>query len=190
MATSDPLLYLGVDIAIKRDTCAVVALYHDYDHHRFCLWGHLIFKPPVNMITQVEPALLDLLGNHRVAALAYDPYQFATTQQMLVEKGYGHQLMEINQQTMMTQAANTLHTHLNQGTLKLYNDADVYSHFSWCAAQQTERGWRIVKQKQSKQIDFVVALAMALMVATGETGHTLHPALSAPEQGRSVLALP
>ncbi len=187
----DPLLYIGVDIAIKRDTAAVVAVYNDYDNRQFCLWGHKIFKPPVNMVLQVEPLLLDLLKNQRVGSMGYDPYQFATTQQKLIEAGHGHKLVEINQQTLMVPAANTLHSHLSDpGSLKLYTDPDPHSHFSWCAAEHTERGWRIVKRHQAKPVDFVVALAMALMVATGETGHTLHPALGNVDQGRSVLVLP
>ena len=188
---SDPLLYIGVDLAIKRDTAAVVGIYHDYDQHQYCLWGHRIFPPPINLVTQVEPLLLKLLTTQRVGAMGYDPYQFAATQQKLIEAGHGGKLVEINQQTLMVPAANTLHGHLSDpGTLKLYTDPDPHSHFSWCAAEHTERGWRIVKRHQAKPVDFVVALAMALMVATGETGHTLHPALSNAQQGRSVLVLP
>jgi len=186
----DPLLYIGVDIAVKRDNAAVVAIYQDYEQSLFYLWGHRIFKPPVNLVVDVEPHLLNLLTNHRVAGMIYDPYQFETTRQRLHEAGFGHKLIECNQQTQMVQAANTLHTHLTQGTLKMYQDPDIHSNFSWCAAQQTERGWRIVKQKQSKQIDFVVALAMALMLATGETGHAYHPSINENTHGRSVMVLP
>lgn len=190
VAINDPMLYIGVDIAVKRDNAAVVAVYNHYDSGTFRLWGHRLFKPPVNLATQVEPLLVDLLTRKRVAGVIFDPYQFESTRQRLHEAGFGHKLIECNQQTQMVQAANTLHTHLNQGTLKLYRDADIHSNFSWCAAQQTERGWRIVKQKQSKQIDFVVALAMALMLASGETGHTFHPSLNDNTHGRSVEILP
>ena len=66
----DPILYIGVDIGIKRDTSAVTAIYPNYDDHFFGLWGHKIFSPPVNMVKEVEPCLFKLLENQRVAAVS------------------------------------------------------------------------------------------------------------------------
>lgn len=186
----DPLLYLGLDIAIKRDTCALVGVYRDVATREVVIWGHRIWEPPINLVTQVEPMLSYLLGAERIAALLYDPYQCAATAQKLAEDGHGQQLVEVNQQTQMVPAANTLHHLITTGQMVGYNDPDMRSQFSWCNAQHTERGWRIVKQRQSKPIDVVVALAMAAAGAVGELGHTQHPGFDSKLHARGALALP
>ena len=190
MPNDDPLLFVGLDIAVKRDTCAVAAVYRDHDTREVILWGHQIWQPPVNLVTQVEPMLFRLFTSARIAALLYDPYQAASTAQRLSESGYGPRLIEVNQQTQMVPAANTLHHLITTGQLVAYRDPDVRAQFSWCAAQHTERGWRIVKQKQTKPIDVVVALAMACAGAVGDLGHTQHPGYNPLLHARSAEVLP
>jgi phage terminase large subunit-like protein len=195
MEIEDPLLYLGLDIGIKRDTTALTATYRDFEGEEklFRLWGCRIWTPipdkPVNMITEVQPVLIRLLETQRIAGLAYDPYQMETTQQWLTEKGFSDVLVPVNQQTEMTRAANTLHSHCTAKTIRMPKDPVLRSHFLAAVAQKTERGYRIIKQKQSKQIDGVVSLAMSLMLATGESGHTIHPTLSQTHT-RSAVMLP
>jgi phage terminase large subunit-like protein len=186
----DPILYIGVDIGIKRDTSAITAIFPNYDDHYFGLWGHRIFSPPVNMFKDVEPCLFNLLENHRVAAVLFDPYQMATTQQKLMEAGFGNKLVEVNQGTEMRMAANTLHSHMTEGSFVMYGDLELRAHFSWCHAEHGERGWHIKKKNQTKPIDGVVSLAMALMGATGEIGHAQHPGFHSEVHAKSILSLP
>jgi phage terminase large subunit-like protein len=185
----DPVLFCGLDIGIKRDTSAFTAVCPGPSPDTYALYGHRIWFPPVSLVTQVEPFLLELLAKKRVASLLFDPYQFQTTAQRLHEEGYGHLLVEVNQQTEMINYANTLHSLLHNHQLVLYPDGDLRQQFSWCAAQHGERGWRIVKQKQSKQIDAVVSLAMALAGAVGDLGHAQHPSFDATHT-RSAALLP
>lgn len=185
----DPLLYLGLDIGIKRDTSAVTAWYQDYDTGLIRLWGHKIWTPPVNLYTQVEPILFRLLEEQRVAALYFDPYQFEASRQRLAEAGYGHKLVEVNQMTQMVPAAATLHAHIMERKLRFYKDGMIRAHFGACVFQETERGPRIVKKKQSKPIDFVVAAAMALMGATETSEHRRLPSLSPLRHTRSIADL-
>ena len=184
MPIEDPLLYVGIDVGIKRDTTAISSVYpmsyrstvEDSGAERiYAMWACAIFHPPVNMITQVQPYLARLLKNQRIVKLGYDPYQMATTSQWLEQEGYGDLCEEINQNSQMILAANTLHSHCWDETFVMPKDGVVRSHFTACAAEYKERGWRIVKQKQSKQIDGVVATAMALMMATEDRGHIFHP---------------
>jgi|1_EtaG_2_1085319.scaffolds.fasta_scaffold01141_8 phage terminase large subunit-like protein len=190
----DPLLYLGLDIGIRRDSTALSAVYRDFTEEKyFKMWGCRIWTPtignPVNMVTQVQPVLLKLLQEQRIAALAYDPYQMETTQQWLTEKGFSDVLVPINQQTEMTRAANTLHSQCVEKTFLMFKDPTLRSHFHSMVAQHTERGYRIIKQKQSKPIDAGIATAMAVTAATGETGHIHHPTLST-NHSRSAVMLP
>ena len=186
----DPILFVGVDIGIKKDTSAIVAVYHDYEEQYFRLWGCRIYRPPVNMVTQVEPCLLRLLKPQQVAMINYDPYMMATTRQRLVEEGFGSKLNEVNQGTEMILASNTLHSHMVEDTLALVDDQELRAHFSHCNAKQTERGWRIVKASQSRPVDGVVATAMALMAATGDENYNRHPSYLPSMHGRSIEALP
>jgi phage terminase large subunit-like protein len=186
----DPILYLGLDIGVKRDTTGLAALYQDYEGGHIGLWGHRIFAPPVLLEKQVLPVIMRLFETQRVAALLFDPQQAAMLEQRLREEGYGARLQEVNQLTLMTEACNTLHTSITEGRLLLYPDADVRSHFAVAAAKHTERGWRIIKQKQAKPIDIVVAIAMALLGLTDQVGHALHPSFHAGQHARSAWSLP
>jgi phage terminase large subunit-like protein len=185
----DPVLYLGLDLAVKRDSSALSAWYK-IDDNLLGLWGSAIWPAPVDLINQVEPALFWVLEHHRVAALLYDPYQFATIEQRLIEKGYQDLLVEVNQQTMMLPCSNTLHSHIYNRTVVFPKDAVLRAHYASANARHGERGWRIIKSKQSRQIDGVVADAMGLWGATQEVGHTWHPSFDARTHVRTLMSLP
>lgn len=191
LVQEDPILFMGLDVAVRRDTTAVVALMPDYEKEgHFRLHSHRIFAPPVSLVEEVEPLLFWYLQNCRVARLLYDPYQCMATQQRLQAAGFGDRLQEVNQLTAMVAAANTLHSALTERRLLLYPDEEILSHFSWCRAQHTERGWRIIKQKQSHSIDFVIACAMALLGATQEIGYAMHPAFQTELHSRTAFDIP
>ena len=192
--TIDPILHVGVDIGIKRDTSAIAAIYHDYGTGLFKMWGVKIFTPtkgkPVNMVTEVEPCLMRLLTEHRVAAIYYEPSQFLTTQQRLVTEGFGAMLEEINQLTMMTTACATLQSHCDEETLLLCRDPDLRAHLTNTSVKSTERGPRLIKSQQSRPVDATVATAMALMGATGSSSHVYHPSFAPSLHARSATVLP
>ena len=190
LTADDPVLYFGLDIATKRDTCALVGVYQNYDTETVQLWGHKIWEPPVNLVTDVEPMLHYILTKQRVASLLFDPFQAYAITQRLETEGYGSKLVDVNQMSQMPQAANLLHEMLTEERLHLYDHPEVKSHFSWANAKQTERGWRIVKMKQTRPIDFVVALAMALMGCINETGHAIHKSLSSDRHMRPMQVIP
>lgn len=185
----DPVLYLGLDLAVKRDSTALTG-YFRMDDSTFGCFGIAIWPAPVDIINQVEPALFDVLATYRVAALLYDPYQFATTEQRLIEEGYKDILVEVNQQSMMLPCSNTLHAHIHDGSVLFPKDPALRTHFASANAIHTERGWRIVKMKQSKQIDGVIASAMSLWGVTQEVGHTWHPAWDHNKHIRTLMSLP
>ena len=174
--SQEPLLFLGLDVATKRDTCALIAIAPDDSFDTWYIWGCRIWEPPVNLVTQVEPVLEHLFTHYPIAGLWYDPYQAVTMAQRLKSKGHDHRLIEVNQQTQMTSAANTLQSVMVEGRLTIPDIPILRSHFAAAAAKRTERGFRIIKLTQVKQIDGVVACAMALFGATQETGHGTHPA--------------
>jgi len=190
----DPLIYLGLDIAVRRDTCALVGLCPIQGFNHYALWGHKIWTPtkgkPVNLARDVAPHILNLLESNRVVALHYDPYQAAAMVQGFAAEGHAHKLVEVNQGAPMVEAANTLHGLFNETKILMYEDPELESILGWTVAVSTERGWRIIKKKQSKPVDFTVSLAMAARGATSESGYLAHPSWSSTRNVRSALAIP
>jgi len=186
----DPILFLGVDIGIKRDTSAISAVYRHHDTGLFCLWGIRIFPAPVNMLTQVEPLLFWLFQNHRIAACAFDETQFASTQARLEADGYANKLLAINQNTTLKKATSTLHAHCNDRQFLPHKDSDLRSQISWCSVKHTEQGPHITKSNQNRQIDGVVATAMALLAATGDLGFVMHQGFDSQIHAKSAMSLP
>jgi phage terminase large subunit-like protein len=182
----DPIIFLGLDVATKRDTCALVGVTPDEKFDEFLVWGARIWEPPVNLVTQVYPVIKYIFETFAVAGLWFDPYQAVTLTQQLRADGHGHRLIEVNQQTQMTSAANTMHSVLTENRLDIGEDPkDLRAHFSYASAKQTERGWRIIKLVQTRKIDAVIALAMALHGATEESGHGTYPAWQSKMHARN-----
>ena len=200
MKVADPVLFIGVDIGVRRDTSAMAAVYRA--EGGFMLWGHKIITPrkkgevfstgprEVNIHKNISDTLLKLCEDRRVAGIWYDPFQFISESQRLTDKGFGRLLFEVNQQTEMPGFSNTLETCITEGSLFLYPDQEVKNHFLWTTAKETERGWRIIKRKQTKPIDFVVALGMALYGASSADGELYHPSYREDVHSMSMMSLP
>ena len=118
----DPIVFLGLDVATKRDTCALVGVTPDEKFDEFLVWGARIWEPPVNLVTQVYPVIKYIFETFAVAGLWFDPYQAVTLTQQLRADGHGHRLIEVNQQTQMTSAANTMHSVLTENRLDIGED--------------------------------------------------------------------
>jgi phage terminase large subunit-like protein len=176
MAAIDaPILHVGVDIGYRRDTSAVVAMYRHPEWNQHCLFCHKAWTPPVH-IPNVTAYVRLLLSKERVAGVWFDPHQWAAEAQHLAGEGYDHQLQEVQQSgSFMVAIGNNLSNLMQRGNFLLYKNAEVRNHFSWCAAKATERGYRIVKQAQSKPIDIVVAMAMAAWGSSQDLSHMTHP---------------
>tara|TARA_R110002110_G_scaffold85008_3_gene220812 strand:- start:2795 stop:3373 length:579 start_codon:yes stop_codon:yes gene_type:complete len=177
MALSDisPILHVGVDIGYRRDTSAVVAVYRHPEWAKQVLFCHRSWEPPVH-IPQVTDYVTMLLEKERVAGVWFDPHQWAAESQRLAEAGHGHQLREVEQSgSFMVAIGNNMQMLMQRGDFLLYKDTTVRNHFAWCAAKSTERGYRIVKQSQSKPVDIVVAMAMAVWGSSQDISHTSHP---------------
>lgn len=175
--TENPVLFVGIDVAHKRDTAALVAVARDREADRIWRYGHVIWKPPV-FIPDITACALHILNTRRVGAILYDPAQFVGEAQRLIDAGFEHVLHAINQQSMMVEVASTLHNHIQRHDFVCYKDAEFRGQYSWTNAVATERGYRIVKMKQSRPIDAVVAEAMALWGANQDFAHMSTPAYS------------
>ena len=167
--------HIGVDIGYRRDTSAVIGVYRDYDTRKFLLGFHRIWEAPVK-IPDVTQYVRDRFNDSPVAGVWFDPSQWAAEAQHLQDEGYGRYLNEVNQTgPYMIQAGTILHTLMQRRDFIMYPAPTLRSHFSWCAVKMTEKGPRIIKTQQSKQIDAVIASAMALYGASQDDGFVESP---------------
>jgi len=157
----------GLDIGVKHD-CSALAIVGIKDRRKLCIVDHAVFKPvegsTLNLERTIETQLEDWSEKYDIQAIYYDPYQAARSAQILTEAGLP---MQEYPQTVsnLVAMAEGLQGLLKSGSLIMYPDDEIRRHLLSAAVKESSRGWRLVKQKQSKKIDLAVALAMACQAA-------------------------
>lgn len=159
-------LFVGVDAALKHDTAAVVGVYRERD--RIVLATHRIWTPspeePLDLEATIEAHLRDLAARFSVQEILCDPWQMARSVATL--KAAGLPIRELPQTTShCTAFGQALFDALTGRNLVTYPAADLRAQALNTVAVESSRGWRIAKEKTSKKIDAVVALAMACLAA-------------------------
>jgi phage terminase large subunit-like protein len=155
-------LYVGVDLAVKSDTSAVVSV---FEHRGVLHLGpYRIWRPYTRQgvnLQAVEDYLLWLQANYYLAQVSCDPYQA----QHLMQRLRGRMAIGEWPQTVqnMTLAGNTLFTLISEGNLVVPPQcADIREHVLNAQARNTDRGIRLVKGVSTRKIDAAIALAMAV----------------------------
>lgn len=164
----DHPLFVGVDAGIKHDAAAVVAVQWDERGEKLILAQHRIWRPtprePLNLEETIEAYLRDLHGRYSVAEMLADPYQLHRSITTL--QGAGLPIREFPQTTAnVTRMGQALFDLLNGKNLRIYPAEDLRIHALNTVAIESSRGWRIAKEKASRKIDAIVALAMACVAA-------------------------
>ncbi len=156
-------LYVGVDIGIKHDSSAVVAVMQEQGKPAVAL--HRIWKPTSEETVRLEDVveyLLELKRLYRVKTIVADPNQMLGVIQRLKEKNLP--IQEYPQTTAnLTQAGQALFDLVRDKNLRLYPNAELREHLVNAVVVESPRGWRLAKDKAAKKIDAAVALAMALV---------------------------
>jgi hypothetical protein len=165
-------IYVAVDLALKHDTAAVVAV--RWEGNKLAIAFHRIWKPtptdPLNLEETIETYLRECHARFHIREIVVDPWQAARSIQTL--KTAGLPIRELPQTTASTTAfGQALFDLLKGKNLLIYPDAELRQQALNTVAMESTRGWRIAKEKSSKKIDAVVALAMACLSAV-EHGHT------------------
>jgi len=154
-------LTVGVDIGIKNDFSAVVAVTRN--GNRIKLACHKVWKPskenPLDLEV-VEDYLRELNKNYVLESVAYDPFQFHGSAGRLEKEGLP--MLEYPQTSdRLTRMGQLIYDLIKGGNLELYPDEEMRSQALHTKAKETQRGWRLVKGGKQK-IDTIIALAMAL----------------------------
>jgi hypothetical protein len=166
--TQEPALHLALDAATKGDTCAAVAVLRDEDQVVLAL--HKIWRPtreaPLDL-REVEEWVLDVHRRCRVVRVLADPYQMARSITYL--QGAGVPIEEYPQTTAnLTRMATVVLELLRTRALVLYPSDELREQALNAVAVESAHGLRIAKEKASRKIDSLVALAMACTAAVSQ----------------------
>lgn len=164
--TMDPALpvTVGVDMALKHDSIAVVAV-----QLRDGAWRVLskVWFPDGSTIdvAAVENYLRQLHRDWRVQEVAYDPAYFERSAQGLADDGLP--MVEFPQSAARMVPACQIAYELIC-TAQVVHDGDpvLADQIASAAVRQTEAGWRLSKGKSRRKIDASIALVMALSRGT------------------------
>jgi hypothetical protein len=150
-----------------------VAVKWDEDGEKLILVSHRIWKPtptqPLNLEETIEEDLRALNDYGDVQEILSDPYQMHRSISTL--QAAGLPIREFPQsQGNCTLMGQTLFDLLTGQNLVLYASDELRQQALSTVAIENPRGWRIAKEKASKKIDAIVALAMACVSAMAHRG--------------------
>lgn len=160
-------IWVGLDLGLRRDNAGVMALTVDGDGDPL-LVRHRLWRPSPTQpldLQVVEDYLAALAVQYHVQLILADPWQAAGLIQRLAARGLP--IQEFPQtQAGTTKMGQALWDAITTRRLRLYPDPDVRAHLLNCVAIESDRGFRIAKEKTSKKIDLAVALSLALVGAS------------------------
>lgn len=153
--------WIGLDLAIKRDTSAAVVMQRRPDgryHARLRVWVPTEDRPID--LTDVMQYVRDQAKAYKVEAVSYDPRFFDVPAKMLADEGYP--MAEVPQSVEhMSPAYGSLYEAIHRGQVTHEADAVFTSHVLSAVPRFSERGFMLDKGKSRSKIDAVVALALA-----------------------------
>jgi phage terminase large subunit-like protein len=168
-------IWVGVDASTKHDSTALAAVSFLKREQKVWLIDHRIFTPsshePIDFTADVEQTLHDWCSRFDVRAIWFDPYQMAASAQRLVRDGLP---MEEYTPTVnnLTAIAENLLRLVKGGNLLVYPDAEIREAVSGTIAIEGARGWKIARDKQSHQIDIVIAIGLAALACVKAQGES------------------
>jgi phage terminase large subunit-like protein len=158
--TAGPV-YVGVDIALKSDTSAVVAMQRRDDgrwHATARIWVPTSSEPID--VTDIMQHLRELAEAYDVQSIAYDPRFFDVPAKMLTDEGLP--LIEVPQSLEhMTPAYVSLYQAIMGGRISQDGDQAFATQVLNAVPRFSDRGFILEKGKSRGKIDAAVALCLA-----------------------------
>lgn len=159
LVDGDPT-WVGVDMALKHDSVAVVVVQRDGD--RF-VCRHRAWIPDGETIdvASVEQHLRDLHRRYQLVEVAYDPAFFERSAQQLADDGLP--MVEFPQSAQrMVPACQTAYELICAGAVVHDGSPTFSDQVTAAAPRSTGEGWRLSKGRAKRKIDAAIALVMAL----------------------------
>lgn len=164
--TLDPDLptWVGVDMALKHDSIAVVAAQTRTDGRVAVVPRIWVPKGAAIDVAAVEAHLRDLHRRYNVREFAYDPAYFERSAQALHDDGLP--MVEFPQSAArMVPACQTAYAVICAGQLAHPGDPTFTDQVLSAAVRQTDDGWRLSKGKSRRKIDAAIAMVIAVQRA-------------------------
>lgn len=157
--------WVGLDMALKHDTVAVVVGQHTPDGRMVV--RHRAWLPDGDTVdvASVEAHLRDLHRRYRLVEVAYDPAYFQRSAEVLTDDGLP--MVEFPQSAQrMVPACQIAYEWICAGRV-VHDGSPVFcDQVESAAPRMTESGWRLSKGKSKRKIDAAVALVMMVARAT------------------------
>jgi phage terminase large subunit-like protein len=153
---------VGVDVGIKRDSTAVVAVQRDAEGllHASARFWVPSEGDPVD-VTDVMEHIRELCRAYDVRAVSFDTRFFDVPAKMLADEGLP--MVEVPQSPeRMTPACGDLLAMVRQGRIRHDGDPILALHVLNAVPRYNERGFTLQKSKSRGRIDGVIALALAV----------------------------
>jgi phage terminase large subunit-like protein len=154
--------WIGVDVGIKRDSTAVVAVQRDPEGllRAVCRLWIPTADEPVD-VTDVMGHIRELSVAYDVQAVSFDPRFFDVPAKMLTDEGLP--LVEIPQSVeRMTLIVGSLLELVKAKGLRHDGDIGLATHVLNAVARVNEHGFTLQKSKSRGRIDGAIALALAV----------------------------
>lgn len=157
--------WLGVDLGVKHDSTAIAAA-HVTDDGKVIVRVDIMKPEGVLPIERVEAKIREVAARYTVQKIAYDPWSFRRSAEIL--EGDGLPMQEYPQSAeRMSVASAALYRVIDAGLLRHDGDLVLRAHVMGGVTKETERGWRLQKDPRShRSIDALIALTMAVQMAT------------------------
>jgi phage terminase large subunit-like protein len=162
-------VWVGVDVALKHDSTAVVLVAPDADG-RFHVQSR-VWQPVDDRIdvAAVENHLRALHQQYEVVEFAFDPAYFERSAQVLLDEGL--RMVEFPQSpARMVPACQGAYELIAARMVVHEGDPTLTDHVLSAAQRESDRGWTLSKGRTKRKIDACIALVMAL--ARASTGST------------------
>jgi len=156
-------VWLGVDIGRRFDASAVVAAASV--EGRIVVRSWVLESPGTTGeqtdLAKVEQKIRDLAGHYEVREVAYDPWSFERSAQLLADEGLP--MVTFPQtHTQMCPASSRLLDAIKAGRVAHNGDPILAAHVEAGVITEAGSGWRLTKRKSRAPMDALIALAMAL----------------------------
>ncbi len=154
--------WVGTDVAIQRDSTAVVAVQRDDKGmmHTVCRVWMPTKDDPVD-VTDVMEHIRELARAYDVKAVSFDPRFFDVPAKMLSDSGLP--MIKVDQSVeQMTRVCGTLLEVIKRGEIKHDGDEILSTHVLNAVPRFNERGFSLMKSKSRGKIDGAIALALAV----------------------------
>jgi phage terminase large subunit-like protein len=152
--------WVGVDMALKHDTIAVVAVQKQGD--LFVTEPHIIQPDSQSVdVAAVEHLLRELHMKYSLKEVAFDPAFFQRSAEVLQDDGLP--MVEFPQSAArMVPACGQAYELIVTGKVRHRGQPTFTDQVLSAAQRMTDNGWRLSKGKSKRKIDAAIALVMAL----------------------------